>query len=343
MTQNHRVSIIKMVLFTALPSYVMAEVFFGFLYFSVIQAVYYIQYLLSISSTAQVEANMQIFAPTNIVIFIIGMSLMSLIMCLEMMTIISITMYDYYRDDHIPLWDLICFAFSRMKTFLHWRSIPFFVFLFFFPKAQYIPETLLMLNIPPFITEELFKTPLYMIGILLVLAVGMYLVYRSIFVLHFVFLERNTFTKAFSKSFTLTRKIGIRRLFSVFMQSLFAMMIFVLPVIAFGIAFSRIIVSLESTFGNSVWVLSNFVSDVSNFLLAGLSGVFFLAALTVTYIRSVGYQESIFAKRFHFLEHRPEFTPRWKNVRALFSHKIFAIFTVLGILLMPLFALFIFQ
>lgn len=204
---NQKVKIVRMVFLTSLPSFVLAETFFAFLYFLVISVVYWLQYLFSIATTAQIEANMDIFSIPNIIIFIIGMSLISVIMCMEILTVIAITTYDYYRNDHIPLRTLIAYSYGKMRSFLKLRSAPFFIFLFFFPKAQVAPETLLALNIPPFIIDELFKFPLYIVLILIILSGIMYLVYRSIFVLHFLFLERSIVSRAFSESFALTKKL----------------------------------------------------------------------------------------------------------------------------------------
>lgn len=79
---------------------------------------------------------MQIFSVVNIGIFILALLVMSIIMALEMATIIAITIYDWYRNDHIPLKKLFRFSYERLKLFLHWHALPFLFLVFFFPKEH---------------------------------------------------------------------------------------------------------------------------------------------------------------------------------------------------------------
>ena len=327
----------KVVLLTSLPSFILAEIFFAFLYFLVSHGVSWVYFLLSISTTEQVEANMQIFSPTNIAVFLVGMALMSLILCLEIITIIAITTYDYYRNDHIPLKSLVSFSYERMKSFVTIKSAPFFLFLFFFPKPQLTEKTLLLLNIPDFITDELLKTPLYMALILFVTMTIAYLVYRSIFVLHYLFLERTTVKRAFKSSFLLTKEIGYRKMFSSFLKNFFWIMLFVLPIIAIGFVFSRLLRGLELYIGKVIWIVSDWINSGMEFLFIGLSGAIFLAGLTITYIRHSGFQQKHFESRFHFLQENPEFTPRWKNVKIFFAKKYWIVASVILLILSPFF------
>lgn len=135
---------------------------------------------------------MQIFSPLNITIFFIALGIISIVMCIEIMTIMAITAYDYYRNDHIPLKTLMAFSWERFRTIGRIRSLPLVIFVFFFPKFHIGPSGLLALDIPPFIFDEIIKFPFYIAIIAIFLVAGIYLIYRSIFVLHYLFFERTT-------------------------------------------------------------------------------------------------------------------------------------------------------
>ena len=83
---------------------------------------------------------MQIFSVANISIFLLALVAMSIIMALEMATIIAITVYDWYRNDHIPLKKLFQFSVERLKHFFRWYSLPFLLLVFFFPKEHIGPK-----------------------------------------------------------------------------------------------------------------------------------------------------------------------------------------------------------
>ena len=61
---------------------------------------------------------------------------MSLVTFLEIATIIAISVYDYYRDDHIPLKSLFFFVWERLKNVLNYRFLPIFLIILFFPKEH---------------------------------------------------------------------------------------------------------------------------------------------------------------------------------------------------------------
>lgn len=113
--------------------------------------------------------------------------------------------------------------------------------------------------------------------------------------------------------------------------------LFTIPILAFGVALSRVFDSM----GNFLWmpllVLSDFISYIIQFLFLGLSGALFLAGLTIAYIRYGGFRELHFHNRFYFLAERPEFTPRWQNVRLAFTKKYPIIIWAILLALSPLF------
>lgn len=118
---------------------------------------------------------------------------------------------------------------------------------------------------------------------------------------------------------------------------------FILPIITFGVGFSRIITSIEPYVGGGVWIISEAINFLIEFLFIGLSNALFLAGITIAYIQHSGYQKKHFESRFHFLKTRPEFTPRWKNVRAFVSKKYLATFTILLAIFSPFFLSIIFR
>ena len=295
----------------------------------IIRAVY--TFLATIGSTAQIEANMQIFSPLNIGIFLIGLAIISVIMCLEIMTIIAITTYDYYRNDHIPLKTLIRFSFDRLRKLLRPKSAPFFIFIFFFPKLHIGPSGLFALDIPPFIYEEIIKFPAYLLFVIAFLGIGAYIVYRSLFVLHYLFFERSTIRRAFRSSFLLTKKIGHKKMIAILAKNIAIIMLFMLPIVAIGMAFARYIDTIEWYIGSKIFIVSDMLKYLTTFLSIGLTGALFLAGITVAYIRYAGFRQLHFEQRFSFLADRPEFTPRWQNIRLMFQKKYPLL--ILGILL----------
>ncbi len=160
-TSIEKIPVIRMVLLTSLPSFIVAETFFAIVYLLIINIFGGLFWAVAMLEPQNVETNMQIFSVSNITIFILGIAAMSVVMCLEILTIIAITTYDYYRNDHIPFRELLKFSYEKMENFLKLRSLPFFLFVFIFPKAQIAPQTIFALNIPDFITDELVKFPLY--------------------------------------------------------------------------------------------------------------------------------------------------------------------------------------
>lgn len=130
----------RFTIFTSLPAFLSAEIFFAGVYFLFTQIIQWIYFVLSMMSTATIEANMALFSPINIVIFIVSLVAMSVLLCLEIATIIAITAYDYYRDDHIPLKSLIQFSFRQIRQVFRIRTIPFFLCVFFFPKEFIGPK-----------------------------------------------------------------------------------------------------------------------------------------------------------------------------------------------------------
>ena len=232
----------RFVLFTSLPSYIVAEVFFACVYYGIVQCMQWIYlFLASIGTTNNLEANMQIFSPINIVVFLIGLGFVSLVACLEILTIIAITAYDYYRNDHIPLKTLMRFSYERLQSFLHLRSTPFLLFVFLFPKFHIGPSGLFALDIPPFILDELAKTPIYVVLFVLLFAFIGYIIYRSIFVLHYLFFERATIKRAFRMSFCLTKKLGYKKTLWIFCRTIFSVVLLVLPIVAIVVALFRFI------------------------------------------------------------------------------------------------------
>lgn len=191
---------------------------------------------------------MQIFSPLNIIIFLIALGIISVVMCTEIMTIMAITTYDYYRNDHIPLRTLVAFSWERFRTIGKIRSLPLVIFVFFFPKFHIGPSGLFALDIPPFIFDEIIKFPLYIGIIATFLIVSTYLVYRSIFVLHYLFFERTTIAGAFFSSFELTKKIGFYKMLSIIFVNIFWIFLFIAPILAFGVALSRTLNSLSQYF-----------------------------------------------------------------------------------------------
>lgn len=336
--KNHeKIPIIRRVLLTSLPSFLVAETFFAILYLVIINFFTGIFWAFAMLEPQNLETNMQIFSFANIAIFIGAIASMSIVMCLEISTIITITTYDYYRNDHIPFKKLLGFSYEKLQTFLKLRSLPFFLFIFFFPKAQIAPQTIFALNIPDFITAELVKFPLYSAIIFGFLALGIWFIYRSIFVLHYLFLERATILRAFKSSFRLTAKIGPKSMMIILFKNIFWIFLFIIPIIAIGVAFARILPLAEPLFGNSIWWISDILNNLIEFIFIGLIGAIFLAGITVAYIRHSGYQKKHFESRFHFLKDYPHFEPRWKNVKFFLQKKrLFATACILG-LLFPLF------
>lgn len=329
-----------MVLLTSLPTFIIAETFFAIVYFAIIQFFTGLFWVVAILDAQNLSTNMQIFSVQNIIIFLLAVATMSVVMCLEIMTIIAITTYDYYRNDHIPFRKLLVFSYKKIKNFLRLRSFPFFLFIFLFPKAQIAPQTIFALNIPDFITAELVKFPLYSAIIFILIFVGIYFVYRSIFVLHYLFLERATIVRAFKSSFSLTKFIGFRKMMGIFFKNIFWIILFIIPIIAIGIVFARAITLLEPIVGNGIWNISDAMNAIVEFLFIGLVGAIFLAGLTIAYIRYSGYQKTHFENRFHFLKNTQS-EPRWKNLRIFFYKKYHILAGGILIIFMPIFLLLI--
>lgn len=327
----------RFVLLTSLPSFLMAEIFFAALYYGIVQITQGVYFLLSLGSTAQVEANMQLFSPINIAIFLVVLGIMAIIMCLEIATIIAITTYDYYRNDHIPLQSLVRFSYGRMKSMMTLRAAPFFLFIFFFPKEHIGPKGLFSLHPPPYILDEIIKFPLYSILLFIIIGGFLYFLYRSLFVFHYIILERTTILRAFRMSSALTRKIGIKKMIWTLLKNGIWIILFTLPIVAFGIAFARYIVYTEPFFGSGILTLASGINWLMDFLLTGLPSVLFLAGLTITFIRHSGYSEQHFTTRFHFLADRPDFVPRWYTIRTILSKKYLTVLLAILLVLSPLF------
>lgn len=68
----------------------------------------------------------------------------------------------------------------------------------------------------------------------------------------------------------------------------------------------------------------------------------FLSGLTVTFLQESRFHPEKFSRRFTFLKNRPENIPRWKNVRHIFSKKIFIFTITTSLILMPVYLAIIF-
>lgn len=139
MEQKRLAPFLRSIFLTSFPSFLLAEFFFAFLYYIVINGIQWVYFLVASWTTAEVEANIEIFGPVNISLFLLGVVAVSIITCLELATIILITVYDANRDDHIPLRTLIRFAWERIRLIMTIRTFPLFLIVMFFPKEHIGP------------------------------------------------------------------------------------------------------------------------------------------------------------------------------------------------------------
>lgn len=112
---NYKIPIIRSVLFTSLPAFFVVEIFFALAYYLIVGFANIIYYIFSVFSAENLEINMQIFSMGNIGVFLMTVIVISFLTTLEISTIIAITIYDYYRNDHIPLKKLFRFSYERMR------------------------------------------------------------------------------------------------------------------------------------------------------------------------------------------------------------------------------------
>lgn len=107
--------------------------------------------------------------------------------------------------------------------------------------------------------------------LILLLVIGiLYFVYRSIFVVHYLLLERITIRKAFLASFDLTRKIGIKKILLLILQNIFWIFLFTLPVIAIGLAFARWAGAISKYLGDWTIILASVLNWFMEFLFISL-------------------------------------------------------------------------
>lgn len=333
----YKIPIIRSVLFTSLPAFFVVEIFFALAYYLIVGFANIIYYIFSVFSAENLEINMQIFSLGNIGVFLMTVVVISFLTTLEISTIIAITIYDYYRNDHIPLKKLFRFSYERMRWLLKIKMIPFFLLIFFFPKEHIGPKWIFSLDIPSYIFDELYKTPIFMILIISLIIALWFLIYRWIFIFHYILLTRTTLTKAFLSSSNLVKKIPKRTKIFILLQNLLWNLIFTLPIIAIWLAISRKIWNLDSIAGIDVIMISNFISWIINFLFIGLPSVLFLASITIAFIRHSGYQKSHFEKRLHFISNEKPHTPRWQNIRFAFKKKYPILILAISIFLAPLY------
>ena len=131
MKNEKKTSLMKSVILTSLWSFLLAEAFFWLIYYFLVNLIQWIQIILT-SFFVWVETNSGIFNPVSIIIFSIWLIIISLVTFLEIATIIAISVYDYYRDDHIPLKSLFFFVWERLKNVLNYRFLPIFLIILFF-------------------------------------------------------------------------------------------------------------------------------------------------------------------------------------------------------------------
>ena len=119
MKNERKISLMKSVILTSLWSFLLAEAFFWLIYYFLVNLIQWVQIILT-SFFVWVETNSGIFNPISIIIFSIWLIIISLVTFLEIATIIAISVYDYYRDDHIPLKSLFFFVWERLKNVLNY-------------------------------------------------------------------------------------------------------------------------------------------------------------------------------------------------------------------------------
>lgn len=340
MKNERKISLMKSVILTSLWSFLLAEAFFWMIYYFLVNFIQWIQIILT-SFFVWVETNSGIFNPISIIIFSIWLIIISLVTFLEIATIIAISVYDYYRDDHIPLKSLFFFVWERLKNVLNYRFLPIFLIILFFPKEHIWFSWLYSLEIPPFILTWIFENILYTSLFAVFTLAIIYFVYKSIFVIHIILLEKDeNIISAVKKSFALTKQIWFWKMMKIFFSTLYLSLLVDIFII---IIFSLIIFLLFSFFEN-LWSFSLFIMAIIQFsikfLIITLPWIIFLATLTVKYIEIQFFSENKFKNTFWFFWDYPDFVKRWKNVRFLldkFWAKTLAIFSLLFILIFSLF------
>lgn len=169
--------------------------------------------------------------------------------------------------------------------------------------------------------DTILSTPIYLFGVVCLLAVVAYIVYRSIFLVHAMLLAKESFVDAVVHSFQITKEIGLPRMLGLQFRTLFWSFLIMLPILVLLYGFSVWSLSWEVWFGSGAVFISSMVSWLASFLLVSIPGVLTLAMLTGAYMSHTKFSQREFLDTFHFVRTNPEFVPRFKNLRLLVEKK----------------------
>ena len=130
----------RSVIATSMPSLLMANGLFSLFYFLVSIFFTNLYNILSLGKTHVVEANMSVFSPTNILITgLAGLSVAYITMVGVVVTV-KIIVYDFYRDDFIPLLNITRESVKKVNTIITWRNFPLLFLVYLFPQPGLGPE-----------------------------------------------------------------------------------------------------------------------------------------------------------------------------------------------------------
>ncbi|PZM83845.1 hypothetical protein DLH72_03255 [Candidatus Gracilibacteria bacterium] len=295
------ISFLKSILLTSFGTFLLAELFFAFIYFFIINIIQFAQIFAISLFSSGFGANSEIFQPLTVIIFGIGLILISIITFIEIATIIAITVYDYYRDDHIPLKSLVYFVFDRLKKIFNWKILPIFVFILLLPKEHIGASGLYNLEIPPFIMDGILQNSLYLsIFIVFVLFIIIF-VYKSLFLIHILILEKNdNIFSAFAKSFSFTKQVGFYSILKLNIKAIYFSFIAIVCIFLFFSLFEIFIIYCFGFLGNFLVFLLTIINYLENFLFFAVPGVILFSLLSFFYIDKNDFSENRFFKLFNF-------------------------------------------
>lgn len=311
------ISFLKSILLTSFWTFLLAELFFAFIYFFIINIIQFAQIFAISLFSSWFWANSEIFQPLTVIIFWIWLILISIITFIEIATIIAITVYDYYKDDHIPLKSLVYFVFDRLKKIFNWKILPIFVFILLLPKEHIWASWLYNLEIPPFIMDWILQNSLYLsIFIVFVLFIIIF-VYKSLFLIHILILEKNdNIFSAFAKSFSFTKQVWFYSILKLNIKAIYFSFIAIVCIFLFFSLFEIFIIYCFGFLWNFLVFLLTIINYLENFLFFAVPWVILFSLLSFFYIDKSDFSENRFFKLFNFAS-KNKTIERWKNIKYL--------------------------